>query len=559
MTVAALGLVVDSSDVAQATPALQKLAAAATEAETAARGLSGGAQTAAGSARALDAANENAAVSTGRAAAASRVYTSALQAEAAALRMANMQRGNLIFQLNDIGVSLASGMNPLLVAIQQGSQIATIYGPGEGGIGRALLETAKMASRAVLPLGALALAVGAVTSEVNRNQEQQVSWGDVVMATWQLASEEIVRRFKPVTNTIGGWWNTASPYIAEGVNRTIGIFDFGAKAITTIWTKLPAAIGDLSIQAANAALAAVDDLLNKNRARTQAWMTQMATVLGPVLGAAFQAGGGALAGMPNIDVTPIDNPLAGSASGLASGLAGDFQDTMGTDYLGAIGDRAREIALLGEEAEEAGEKLKAANDNGRDFSRMLSDVEPLLRNANDPLLQLQDNLYKLGELLAAGEISWDEYSGAVHRANLSAASGVLGAVGQITGALAGAFEDNKAFAVANAVINTAEGVTKALAQGGIFGFASAAAIGIAGAAQVASILSAKPGSASTAAVPSAPAASTTAGAGGVQQAVNVTLRGENFSRESVERLLGTITDIARDGGAMPLIKVFKAA
>ena len=33
-----------------------------------------------------------------------------------------------MFQLNDVFVSLASGMNPLMVFVQQGSQIAQIYG-----------------------------------------------------------------------------------------------------------------------------------------------------------------------------------------------------------------------------------------------------------------------------------------------------------------------------------------------------------------------------------------------------------------------------------------------
>ncbi len=50
---------------------------------------------------------------------------------------ANQQR-NLAFQINDTVVSLAGGANPLLVFAQQGSQIATIYGPEEGGLGRAL-------------------------------------------------------------------------------------------------------------------------------------------------------------------------------------------------------------------------------------------------------------------------------------------------------------------------------------------------------------------------------------------------------------------------------------
>ncbi|RWN46931.1 MAG: hypothetical protein EOS09_36345 [Mesorhizobium sp.] len=70
--------------------------------------------------------------------------TRAMEANAQASRLAAAQRANLIFQLKDVGVSLASGMSPLMVAIQQGSQIATIYGPS--GLGKALAETGRMAA-----------------------------------------------------------------------------------------------------------------------------------------------------------------------------------------------------------------------------------------------------------------------------------------------------------------------------------------------------------------------------------------------------------------------------
>lgn len=113
----------------------------------------------------------------------------------------------------------------------------------------------------------------------------------------------------------------------------------------------------------------------------------------------------------------------------------------------------------------------------------------------------------------------------------------------------------KAFAVAEAIMNTAQGITKALAQGGIFGFAGAAAVAAAGAAQIATILSTSKGSNSKASVSSSassavetPAASTAG-----STAVNVTLQGGGrYSREEVESLLMSINDALGDGAKLNL-------
>jgi len=60
-------------------------------------------------------------------------------------KMAAFQQRNLQMQLADVGQSLALGASPLQVLLQQGPQIAQIYGAGEGGIGRAFKETGAMA------------------------------------------------------------------------------------------------------------------------------------------------------------------------------------------------------------------------------------------------------------------------------------------------------------------------------------------------------------------------------------------------------------------------------
>jgi hypothetical protein len=67
------------------------------------------------------------------------------------------------------------------------------------------------------------------------------------------------------------------------------------------------------------------------------------------------------------------------------------------------------------------------------------------------------------------------------------AKGVVGAMGQM-------FEGSKPIAIAQALIDTYQGVTKALAQGGWFGIARAAAVAAKGFAAVASIRSTRPGS-----------------------------------------------------------------
>lgn len=511
---------------------------------------------------AFDAVARDAQNSAVKVAAAGETAAVGLRAETAALRtleqtsnLAAMQSKNLLFQLNDIGVSLAGGMNPLMVLAQQGGQIATIWGPEEGGVGRAFKETGNMALGLVTKfwpvaavVTALTVGVGAMTTEINRNQKQQVGWGDVVTATWQLATENILKAFKPVTDALGGFWDWVSPMIAQGMNNTIGVFVFGFNAIKDVWAALPGAMGDVTIQAA------------QNTINGVMWMGRevIASINGIITHANGLLKGMNLPGMNTLGepgkILPdvkLDNPFAGAGSDLLKTLGKDAADAFGTDYLGMIGDRARQIASLSDETK----KLADGTDV---FGKMLSNVSSLLHDANDPLTELQSNMDQLGALLNAGKISWEEYGEAVSKANLNAASGVLGAVGQITGALSRAFEGNKAIAVANAVINTAEGITKALAQGGIFGYASAVAIGITGAAQVASILSAKPGSASVAGVGNAPStgSGSATAAAAPRQAINITLQGSGgYSRAQVEELLNSMADAMGDGAGSRLINV----
>lgn len=174
----------------------------------------------------------------------------------------------------------------------------------------------------------------------------------------------------------------------------------------------------------------------------------------------------------------------------------------------------------------------------------------------EPWQVMREELASLDAALAAGAISWEQYHAAATQSMAGAANSTLGAMSQISGALAQAFEGNKAFAVANAIINTAEGVTKALAQGGMFAFPIAAALAVAGAAQVATILSASPGGGSSVRAPSSSAPPMQNAPQRQQQEraperMDITLRGLDknamYSGETLEAFLRAIEERSADG------------
>lgn len=68
-------------------------------------------------------------------------YSTNMRNVAGATGLAGHQMGNLTAQLNDIGVSLAGGQNPLLVLIQQGSQIQYLASTVEGGFATLIKAT----------------------------------------------------------------------------------------------------------------------------------------------------------------------------------------------------------------------------------------------------------------------------------------------------------------------------------------------------------------------------------------------------------------------------------
>lgn len=123
--------------------------------------------------------------------------------------MARFQMVQLGYQLNDIGVSLASGQNPLIVMVQQGAQIAQIYGSGQGGVGAALGQMRQMLGGLVtkfwpvlVAVSAVSAAVAGMTHEINETSKITVTFGDTMKAVFEVIGAAIWEKLKPAVDSI---------------------------------------------------------------------------------------------------------------------------------------------------------------------------------------------------------------------------------------------------------------------------------------------------------------------------------------------------------------------
>lgn len=372
--IARLGIAVESQQASEAAIDLDKLTQSAERAEDSARDLSMASRQAdmanaelaqstgrvSGAVQQVERAMDMAAAAQGRSTALTHANSAALEANARAARLASFQQRNLSFQLMDVGQSLALGMNPMLVFAQQGSQIAQIYSMEEGGVGRALRESAKMIGGLTLRLAPLGLALGAVgtafaavANEANKTSEVSVSAVDVMVATWQSFADWMSQTVAPIMDWISDRWDEATPYIVGGINNIIRAFDTARLDIVDYWNLLPAAIGGTVIGAANATIRGVESMVNGAIGLINEFIAQVRRLNIP--GLSWDPIG-------EVKFGGIDNPWADAARDLEQALAENRLETMGKDYLADIVERARELASASEEVED---KLDGASESAK--------------------------------------------------------------------------------------------------------------------------------------------------------------------------------------------------
>lgn len=183
------------------------------------------------------------------------------------------------------------------------------------------------------------------------------------------------------------------------------------------------------------------------------------------------------------------------------------------------------------------------------------EAKAIIESSLSPMEALAAEQARLNQLFDNGRKHSQAWAIAQRQAVGIAANAYLGLASQAAGALGALFGESKAFAIAQAVINTAQAVTQTLAQYGAtpWGLAAAAVAAAAGAAQVAAIRRTSKGSGgggSGGSVPSTQAAAPAAAQSSTPTVTTISLTGDLFGRDQVARLIEKINEAVGDGHSL---------
>jgi len=363
-----------------------------------------------------------------------RQQTAVLAASRGAMGLTAAEGLNLSRQFTDIGVTAAMGMNPLMIAIQQGPQImdtfqmaATRAGTSIIAVMRGVAASVWTAMAPLLPFiaavgaaaavigGTLALSVrglnkefgdltkgmGLTEDQLEKVKNKGVTMGDVLSGTLTYLGDIIWDKVGPAVTAIGDWFtkamDVATRALITATKAITGGFIGAFRAVRSVWSQLPAVIGDLAVGAANATIRAVEGMVNGA-------VRGINVVIGAAKGLAavnpaFAAAGG-LSFISPIEISEMANRNAGAARAAGRTMASEYAAGMAEGsamvdrQLSAISSAIRGSAesRIRREAGEGDE----ASDSGAGASRNARAVrENLTRIENIDLQPLKGAFFEL--------------------------------------------------------------------------------------------------------------------------------------------------------------------
>jgi len=193
------------------------------------------------------------------------------------------QNANIIAQLQDIGVSLAGGQNPLLVLIQQGSQLSYIASTMQGGVKALTMSILGMLApfaAAAAVVGVLyaafriwqnelndqanlkeyAKTLGLTAKEMKELKDVHVTSGDVIGGVWDTIKEAM--NLEENFSALKGWAKSAVDFIMRVLKNfafgMVGLFTGMFEMMKQLWTNLPAIVMDQVLTTANGVIDAIN-------------------------------------------------------------------------------------------------------------------------------------------------------------------------------------------------------------------------------------------------------------------------------------------------------------
>lgn len=289
-------------------------------------------------------------------------------------KLASHDMLNLAFQAQDLGIQLAAAAgssDPLKMALtalaQQGAQVSGIAmqtGVGVRGIASAFGSMAKSALLAAVAspilwavgaaagfavvgfsdlkksvdgdsgMAAYAKSVGLTKAELEKLGDTGMSVGDVFSGLWKTFDDltGVSEIFTSVKDAIVGKMQELVRGTGRDIASIYGFFVGAYEAIRVTWNRLPGALGDVFIQAVNAAVSGINALVEKSVAGMN-WVVDQANKILPEAAQLSRVSLGAIA--------TVSNRWAGQAAagGEAAGAAFSSGYARGVAQVEALGER----------------------------------------------------------------------------------------------------------------------------------------------------------------------------------------------------------------------------
>jgi hypothetical protein len=279
-------------------------------------------------------------------------------------------------QFADIGVSAAMGMNPLMILIQQGPQIADRLAlmKMEGiGLGDALRGIAAAAAPVMAVLGPMIVTAGALgamflmlhheaknslgnvakdleltEAQMKRVKDTGVTMGDTLQAVFKTAGQLIYGSLKgpidDLRDAFGAWYADLVANTMKEVKAIVSVFAGGYGAIKAVWSQLPAAMADIAVSAANGVISAIEAMINKAIDSVNGLMAALkpAMSLG-VFGPVGQGLAGAMRPIGHVELGGLANPNEGAAARVMTDAAAAYAKD--AQNAGKIIDKASDLFL----------------------------------------------------------------------------------------------------------------------------------------------------------------------------------------------------------------------
>jgi len=324
-------------------------------------------------------------------------------------KIANHHLTNMGYQFQDIGVQLAGGQNPLLIMVQQGSQLSQIFaqistevggtraavnglaGAFRGLVGRiaglfppilAIIGTYKTFMSDFRKGGDLTEGMKLTKEQLDLVGSKVVTFGDVVRATAKVAAEDFKKEFGPAIDWVGQKYEETSKYIGKAMGFIMdraweasalvaGVFNVAIKNVTDNWRLFPSVLGDIFFTAVNTGIKALEGLINKGIEGLNV-IIKARNKIDPFFDVPVIGG---------VKFGQLDNPYKGQAAQLGATIADEFLD--GYNHQMGIRGRIRNLSEeIGRERieQEAHSKDKKQKDGDKEREREARDWSKIRRN-----------------------------------------------------------------------------------------------------------------------------------------------------------------------------------